>query len=318
MRYLVTGVSGFVSGYFIEHISKADPNNEIWGIDIREPADSLLNLCASLHFFKMSLLDRGALRSLLKEFRPDRVVHLAAYSSVAYSWENPVESFLNNTNIFLNLVEAIREVALDCRILSVGSSEEYGQVSQGDLPLSETRCPTPFNPYAVARVSQEHLSKVYAQGYGLSVLCTRSFNHIGPGQIDTYVVSSLVRQAIEIAHGLRDVIVCGELKIVRDFIDVRDAVRAYALILEKGVSGQVYNVCSGSGISLYGLLKKISEMTGILLEITTDVSLIRPLDNPIIVGDNSKLAALGFKREYDLDRTLSDLIEWWKKKYAIN
>jgi len=262
----------------------------------------------------MSLLDRNKLLSLCKEIRPERVIHLASYSSVAYSWEHPVECFLNNTNIFLNLVETLRELAIACRILSVGSSEGYGQVSSGEIPLYENKCPNPINPYAVARVSQENISKVYSLGYGLPIICTRSFNHIGPDQPDAYVVSSFVRQAVEVSLGRRKVISCGKLEIVRDFIDVRDVVRAYHIILEKGNAGEVYNVCSGRGTLLEELLLMICRLTGINPAWIEEKSLIRPTENPIIVGDLSKLTKLGFVPLFILEDSLKDLLSRWQKE----
>jgi GDP-4-dehydro-6-deoxy-D-mannose reductase len=313
MKYFITGVSGFVSSYVVEQLAILNTEHEVWGVDVREPLRAFSNPHSHLKFFKISLLDRDALRALLCEFEPDRIIHLAALSSVAFSWENPVECFLNNTNIFLNLVETVREIGLQCRILSVGSSEEYGVVSPQEMPLSEDRCTAPLNPYAVARVAQEHISKLYAQGYGLSIICTRSFNHLGPRQPDNFVVSSFVRQAVEVALDRRQGITCGRLDIVRDFIDVRDVVKAYLLLMETGTPGKVYNVCSGQGTNLVTLLEKICSLVGIPPDWTVDKSLIRPLDNPVIIGDNRRLSSLGFKQAYNLENSLKDIIIYWQK-----
>jgi GDP-4-dehydro-6-deoxy-D-mannose reductase len=308
MKYLITGISGFVGAHLTRHL--VAEGHVVVGVDAHAPAD----LPSKVVFEKISLMDAQALKTLLNRTKPERIVHLAAASSVAASWEKPVDCFLNNTNIFLNLVEAVRLSDLHCRILSVGSSEEYGPVSPDQMPLAESRPTVPLNPYAVARVAQEHLSKVYAQGYGLDIVCTRSFNHLGPGQTDRFVISSFVRQAVEVKKGLRPGITCGNLDIVRDFVDVRDVVLAYEHILDKGVSGEIYNVASGKGVVLREVLERICAKVKIPAKFTEEKHLIRPIDNPVIVGDNAKLKALGFKFRYDIDHALDDLIVWWGKK----
>ena len=305
MKYLVTGVSGFVGAHVREHLRAG--GHEVTGTDAVEPQDR-----TGLRFYQASLMDSAALKEMINAVRPQRIIHLASASSVGASWGKPVECFINNTNIFLNLVEAVRLSGLKCRILSVGSSEEYGPVSQEDCPLREDRPSDPMSPYAVARVAQEHLSKVYSKGYGLDIVCTRSFNHLGPGQTDRFVMSSFVRQAIELKRGLRPAIICGNIDIVRDFIDVRDVISAYQCILDKGTAGAIYNVCRGEGFSLRDILVRICHRVGIPAEFQIDPALIRPIDNPVIVGDNTKVRALGFKAAFALDRSLDDMIRWWE------
>lgn len=310
MKYLVTGVSGFVGRHLCDRLLAQ--GHSVYGVDMAAaPA-----LPPEVKVEMMSLMDTGALGELVARLRPDRLVHLASASSVGLSWEKPVDCFVNNTNIFLNLVEAVRAEGVCCRILSVGSSEEYGPVDPSDVPLREDRPPNPMNPYAVARVAQEHLSRVYVHGYGLDIVCTRSFNHLGPGQTDRFVVSSFVRQAIEVSLGRRKELVCGNLDIVRDLVDVRDVVAAYDLILEKGVKGEIYNVCRGEAISLRDLLGRICALTGIPARWQVDPALVRPIDNPVIIGNPSRLNSLGFSLAYDLDQSLADLIAWWKARLA--
>ena len=184
-------------------------------------------------------MDIPKIKSLIEEIQPDYIVHLAAQSSVAESWKTPVDSFMNNTNIFLNIIDTVRLNDFTARVLSVGSSEQYGIVSEKDLPLDEKSPQKPANPYAVARVAQEQLARIYAEGYGLDICCTRSFNHCGPGQSDRFVVSSIVRQFVQIAHGAQEPVVhIGNGSIVRDFIDVRDVVMAYYLLLTGGNAGR--------------------------------------------------------------------------------
>jgi GDP-4-dehydro-6-deoxy-D-mannose reductase len=155
---------------------------------------------------------------------------------------------------------------------------------------------------------------VYSKGYGADIVCTRSFNHLGPGQTDRFVVSSFVRQAVEVARGKRPAVTCGNLEIVRDFIDVRDVVRAYELIMDRGAAGEIYNVCSGRGVTLHELLERVCERLKIPAQFEVSPALIRPVDNPVIIGDGTKLGRLGFRREYELDRSLDDMIAWWMER----
>ena len=307
-KYLITGVSGFVGGHYLEYLIAKKPDVHISGIDISSPG-------FDIEFYQGSLLDRDWVRALIEKLKPDCVVNLASYSSVAYSWEHPIECFTNNTNIFLNIIEAVRKAELRPRVLSVGSSEEYGIVKKKDIPLTERASLNPINPYAIARVGQEYLSKIYAQSHGIPVICTRSFNHIGPRQKDTFVVSSLAKQVVEAKNKKRSKIVAGDLGIVRDFTDVRDVVRAYDLLLEKGKAGEVYNVCSGEGHALSEILGMLQKKAGTNAKVKRSEHLVRPKDNPILIGSSKKLKKhTGFKRKYTLSHSLDDILEYWERQ----
>lgn len=239
---------------------------------------------------------------------------------MAYSWEHPVQSFQNNTNIFLNLIDAVRKSNIDTRILSIGSSEEYGNVNDEDLPLKEDHKLNPVSPYAVARISQEYLSRVYMDGYGIDIVLTRSFNHIGPMQKSVFVVSSLAKQLVELRNTGKNKgsIVTGDVSIVRDFTDVRDVVRAYYLLLKEGKKGHVYNVCSGIGLSIKDLIDIMAKHLNIEVDINTDNRLIRPADNKKIIGSNEKIKReLRWRNNIPLEQSLKDIICYWEANTGV-
>ena len=268
------------------------------------------------NFENVELLQKEKIEDIIHQFKPDYILHLASYSSVAFSWKEPIISFQNNTNIFLSLLEAVRRFYPPARILSIGSSEEYGNVDQENLPLKECQSLKPGSPYAVARVAQELLSQIYVKGYGLDIVMTRSFNHMGPYQRDIFVIPALVKQLLEIKKkGGRGELTAGDLGIVRDFIDVRDVVSAYFLLLNEGKAGEIYNVCSGKGYSLKEIVDMICKILDVNVTLKLDPDLIRPYDNKIIIGSNEKITTNhGWKLRYTIERSLNDMIKYFKSQ----
>lgn len=303
-KVLVTGANGFVARHMVPALKER--GFEVAGVDVGKDCAWCVD-----RYHACDLADADAVKAVLSKERPDVIVHLAAVSSVGQSWKMPAGTFLNNTGIFLNLVEAVRSVEMSPRILSVGSSEEYGNVPKGELPISEERRLSPSSPYAVARVAQEQLSRLYADGFGLDVVMTRSFNQIGPGQRTDFVVSSFVAQLMAgKREGRKTVEVkAGDLSIVRDFLDVRDAVAAYLLLMEKGEAGEVYNICSGVGRTLQEVLETAARIVGVEVYVTVDPDRIRPADNRAIIGNNGKMRRLGWNLKYALEMSLADMVE---------
>lgn len=314
-KILITGFSGFVASYFVEYLYTEKPNYEICGVDIHEPnmdygrfGDRL-----KIHFETVDMMQMGRVKEVISEFRPDYILHLAAFSSVAYSWKYPSDSFTNNCNIFLNLMSVVKDVCPECRILSVGSSEEYGNVAHENLPIRENQQVNPISPYAVARVSQEMLSKVFVDAYGMEIVLTRSFNHIGPRQDERFVVPSFIKRilAIKNSNKSRGEIETGDLTIIRDFVDVRDVVRAYYLLLAKGRKGEIYNICSGRGITLKEVVELIADEVGVQVTTKTNQDYVRPGDNMEIVGSAYKLASeLNWECLYDFKQTIKDMVKY--------
>ncbi|MBP6385013.1 MAG: GDP-mannose 4,6-dehydratase [Pseudarcicella sp.] len=314
IKYLITGFSGFVSQHFVELLATLPEQVDILGVSKTEPCWDYQNFKnGKISFKSVDLRIKSEIEQALIDFRPDYILHLASYSSVGYSWQNPVESFTNNTNIFLNLVEVIRQKNIPSKILSIGSSEQYGDVSLQDLPLSEERILKPISPYAVARTSQEMLSKVYADSYGIDIVMTRSFNHIGAYQKDAFVIPSFAKQLVQIKKQLKSPeITVGNLSIIRDFVDVRDVVKAYLLLFKMGKKGEIYNICSNNGISLKETLDIMQQYTKVDFQVFTDKNLVRPNDNQVIIGDNSKIkAGTGWLPQIPFHESVETIINYW-------
>ena len=297
----------------MDYLYENDIRCEILGLDRATPKIDLAKYADKLNirFSVIDLMDREALKSVFATFQPNYCLHLAAFSSVAYSWKFPSESFTNNSNIFLNLIDAIRDTDASCRVLSVGSSEEYGNVSREELPLKESQRVNPVSPYAVARVSQELMSKVYVKAYGMNVIMTRSFNHIGPRQDDRFVIPSFIKRIIEIKKSGKSEgeIETGDTTIIRDFVDVRDVVRAYYMLLENGTPGEIYNICSGNAYRLSEIIDGIAEQVGVKVSARVNPEFVRPDDNKEIVGSAYKIESeLGWKPVIDIRDTLRDMI----------
>jgi len=223
------------------------------------------------------------------------------------------------TNIIsqVNLFEAMRDLKIAPRFLAIGSSEEYGLVRPDELPIKETNPLRPLSPYAVSKVTQDMLGYQYFKSYGLPIIRTRAFNHEGPRRGDVFVTSNFARQITEIEAGLREpVIFVGDLKPKRDYSDVRDIVRGYWALLERGEPGEVYNLCSGKSWPIQHVLDFLlgqSRVKGIAVKI--DPARLRPSDVMELEGDPSKIErAVGWKVEIPFERTLMDLLDYWRQR----
>ena len=314
-RMLITGFSGFVSRHFLNYLMENDLSYEVLGVDVNPPKFSMEDYAPTLtmSFEQVNLLDKEAVEDMIASFRPDYILHLASFSSVAYSWQHPADCFMNNTSIFLNVTEALRKHNLcDCRLLSVGSSEEYGDVKKEELPLREDMSLVPVNPYAVARVSQEMMAKVLADSFGMQIMLTRSFNHMGPFQDERFVIPSFVRRILDIAEsGAKSgEIETGDTSIVRDFVDVRDVVCAYYRLLLDGKAGEVYNICGEKGVSLAEVVDQIADIVGVSVTTRVNPDFVRPGDNQVVIGSAEKIRQdIGWTAEIPLRQTLTDMIE---------
>jgi GDP-4-dehydro-6-deoxy-D-mannose reductase len=308
-RVLVTGSSGFV-GQVLSEVMGVD-GLEVLGVDRRESTAGRF-----ARTYAVDLCDQQAVEALLGDVRPDYIVHLAAQSSASRSFVEPHATIRTNVLPVLHMLEYLRtNTGTRTRLLAVGSAEVYGPVDDPSLPLVESRLPNPRSPYALSKLLQEQCCSQYASLYDVDLVMTRSFNHTGAGQTDTFVLSSFARQITEIKAGTRDATVrVGNIDVRRDFTDVRDVCRAYTLLLEKGRRGKIYNVCSGVSHSLRELLEKLAEIAGIGIKIEVDKSRLRAVDIAELYGDNSRLATdTGWQPEIPVEDTLAALLHYWSQ-----
>ncbi len=317
MRLLVTGAGGFVGGHLVELLRREAPATRVHGVVL--PHGSLAwSTTEGVRIVEADLDDPAAAAAVIEEVRPEGVVHLAGQSSVHQSWLDPGGTLRTNVLGIVHLLDAARRAGLRPAVLVVGSAEEYGPVSEAELPIPEDAPLRPASPYAVSKVAQGALALLYGPAGGMRVVLTRTFHHTGPGRGEAFAESSFARQIAEIEHGLREpVIEVGNLDAVRDFTDVRDVVRSYLLLLEKGEPGQAYNVCSGRGRRIRDVLDLLLASSSARVELRVDENRLRPSDVPAQVGDPSRLrAATGWQPRIPLEETLADLLADWRARVA--
>ena len=318
MRILITGITGFVGSHLAEFALAR--GIEVFGsVRWRSKMEHIEALRDQVTLIESDLRDLLSVRTVLEQARPDFIIHLAAQSFVHASWQTPVETFYTNVVSQMNLFEAMRQLGSTARFLVIGSSEEYGLVEPDELPIRESNPLRPLSPYAVSKVAQDLMGWQYFRSYGMHVLRSRAFNHTGPRRGDAFAESNFAKQIAEMEAGLREPVVhVGDLKPTRDFSDVRDIVRGYWLLLERGTPGEVYNLCSGLEWSIERILNfLIGKSTVPHVEIRQDPARLRPSDVPVLRGSPQKIEnALGWRTTIPLEQTLTDLLEYWRRRIA--
>ena len=317
MRVLITGITGFAGSHLADYILEFFPGVEIFGIvRWRSRMDNILHFQKKINLIEADLKEMGSLKKCLAEAKPDRIFHLAAQSFVPTSWKCPAETFAINSIGQINLFEAALSLEQDPRIQIAGSSEEYGQVFPDEVPMKETNPLRPLSPYAVSKVGQDLLGWQYYKSYGMKIVRTRGFNHTGPRRGEVFICSNFARQIAEIENGLKEpVLYVGNLEARRDFTDVRDTVRAYWLSLEKGESGEVYNIGTGKAFTMQEVLDILLSMSELKVEVRVDKSRLRPSDVPLLLCDVTKFKSLtGWEPQIPFRQTLKDLLDYWRER----
>jgi len=310
MKALIIGGAGFVGNYLIEHCKR----DWQWSVHVTKmPNETIANPDVSIH--DLDILEKKEITALLRTVRPDYIFHLAAQSSVAVSWKNPALTIDVNVKGSINVLDAIRELDYSPRILLIGSGEEYGHILPGETPISERNTPRPGNIYAATKACQNMIGAIYAKAYQMQIMMVRAFNHIGPNQSPLFVVADFCRQVAEIEAEMRPpVIHVGNLAAERDFTDVRDVVRAYALLIQKGQPGETYNVGSSHAVSIEEVLTQILSLSARQIQVSVDPDRLRPVDIPIIEADITKLREVtNWTPAIPLQQTLEETLNYWRQ-----
>lgn len=311
MRVLITGITGFVGPHLARHIAETVDGVDIWGL-----VWSAENATAppSVRQVDGDLSDFSSLKSALETARPDVVFHLAAASSVAGSWDNPGHFIAVNAAGTANLLEAVRALRHEVRIIVASSAEIYGMVPVDQQPITEDAPLAPLSPYAVSKAAQDLLTAQYARGFGMDTVRLRLFHHTGPGRPPQFVASSFAQQIARIERGLDPpTIAVGNLEAVRDFTDVRDVARAYWLAATNGISGEAYNVCSSRRTSIRRVLDLLLAQSDTEVSVEVDPDRLRAADIPCLVGDHTRFrTSTGWQPDIPLATTLGDLLDWWR------
>jgi GDP-4-dehydro-6-deoxy-D-mannose reductase len=315
MKSLITGCAGFAGSHLADYL--LGKGEEVVALLANnEDRANIQHIEHRLQIVRADLREFDRVREVLESFRPQRIYHLAALSSPADSFENPALTYQVNFTGTLNLLSGWLRVGMDCRFLLVSSAEVYGIVPREMLPIREEMEMQPVNPYAGSKAAAEILALQFFRSYGLPIVRVRPFNHTGPRQSSRFVCSNFARQVAEISLGLRPpTIVAGNTHAVRDFSDVRDIVRGYSHLLESGVSGEVYQLCSGHPVSVESILQTLISFVPKPVQVTVDKSLLRNHEAAEMWGDYSKARrAVGWEPGHELADTLRALTLYWKAR----
>ena len=301
MKALITGSEGFVGRYLRTELVSA--GYEVTGIDLRAAEGTLA----------VDLLDAAATEQALRGIRPDVIFHLAGQADVGRSWKIPQETIRINEIAAVNLLEAVRAACPEAHVVLVGSSDQYGSLKEAGASVSEETPMKPMNPYAISKVAQEQLGRAYAKAYGLKICMTRSFNHGGAGQRTGFMIPDFANGIVKVERGEADAVSVGNLASKRDFTHVKDIVRAYRLIAEKGRAGEVYNVGSGKTYAAGEVLDRLIAMAKVPVTVRQDPARMRPSDTPVVCCDHRKVTEeTGWEAKYGLEDILRETLEYYR------
>lgn len=302
MRALITGIGGFAGRHLAALLARR--NDRVFGL---ARGGEALGVEGAEEVAVGDVIDAAFVAETVRRFRPDAIFHLAAQSSVKTGENAAVSTFTVNTIGTLQMLEAVRGSGHRCRLLLASSAECYGR-SATDRPLAESVPLRPVSIYAASKVAAETLVQRAHDADGADVVIARAFNHTGPGHSPRFVCADFARQIVAVERGVQAEISVGNLEAVRDFLDVRDVVRAYVELCEEGAAGEVYNICTGTGRKIADILKELISLSKVTPAIASDPARLRAAEVPVLVGDGGRLRRLGWQPEIAWSATLRDLL----------
>ncbi|MDP9311926.1 MAG: GDP-mannose 4,6-dehydratase [Chloroflexota bacterium] len=316
MRVFITGITGPVGSFLADYLVTL-PDVEVhafkrWRSDPRP----IEHLQGRVVFHEGDIEDPFSIDRAVERAAPERVYHLAAQSYPSASWDAPVATMRTNVEGTINVLEAVRRHVPKARVHIAGTSAEYGWVSPEEVPIGETHALRPASPYGVSKVAAELTGLQYHDSFGLHVVVTRSFNHVGPRQGDRCSIQTFCRQMAAIEADVQSpVMAVGNLEPKRDFTHTSDVARALWLLLDRGAPGEVYNLCSGRATRIGDIVEEVRAQGRVPIEVRVDPARLRPSDEPLLMGDNSKLkAATGWEPQITMSQIVAELLAYWRER----
>ena len=305
MNALITGSRGFVGGYLRRELEQH--GYHVIGVDIAADDQTIAaDICA-----------QEQMREVLRRTQPDVIFHLAGQANVALSWQIPQKTFELNVLGMINLLEAVRLEKPSAKIVGIGSSDQYGNLGEAGRNVTEETPMRPQTPYAVSKKTQEEIAAVYCRAYGMRICMTRSFNHAGAGQKCGFLIPDFASDIARVESGHAEYLSVGNLTARRDFTHVKDVVRAYRLIAEAGISGEVYNIGSQTVYSAQEILDQLCAMATREIPVRQDPAKMRPSDTPVICCDHGKLTRdTGWMPAIPMREILTEVLSEWREKTA--
>lgn len=306
MKALITGGKGFVGSHLAAEL-------EVNGYEV-----VLCDLLATDRIIAMDIMKPEMILEILTDQKPDVLINMAGQANVGLSWKKPQLTVSLNTIGLINILEAVRVVNPAIRVITIGSSDEYGSLGERGTNVTEDMPVNPMTPYAISKSAQDQFAQLYTRVYGMNVCMIRFFNLVGPGQAKGFMVPDFASGIVEIEKGEKEYLSVGNLESARDFTHVMDAVRAVRLVAEKGHAGEIYNICSGKTYTAQQILDKLVNMANIDVEVIQDPDRMRPSDTPVVCGNHDKLTAhTGWQPQFGIDTALEEALEYWRKQVSV-
>jgi len=303
VKALITGSSGFIGTHLTAELEAN--GYKVIKCDLKASADTVA----------MDIMKQEMIESILGEYQPDVIINMAGHANVGLSWKKPQLTVQLNTIGVVNILEAVKAVNPQIRVLTVGSSDEYGSLKESGNNVTEDIPVKPITPYAISKQAQELFAQLYVRSYGMDICMIRLFNLGGPGQAKGYIISDFASGIAEVEAGKKDCMSVGNLTSARDFTHVKDACRALRLIAEKGHVGEIYNICSGSTHTAQEVLNNLIRLSKKNIVVKQDPSRMRPSDTPVVCGNHDKLTAhTGWQPALELEQILTDALGYWRKQ----